>query len=73
MNESFRDLSGGIGLNLRVADLRSDIINGATSGLQSQVNLWTGRSQNTEVTTREHQGTHTNHGNPDYYNPNQVH
>ena len=39
MNESFRDLSGGIGLHSREADLSSDMINGATLEMHSEVNF----------------------------------
>ena len=65
INESFRDLFGGIGINSRVADLCSDMIYGATTRRPPSGELWgAGRNQNTEVTMNEHQITQANHGKP---------
>ena len=52
MNESFRDLRGGNGINSRVADMCSDIIHGATTELQPSGELRVSRTES------EHRGHH---------------
>ena len=52
MNESFRDLHGGNGLNSRVADLCSDMIHGVTTKRPPSGELQVSRTES------EHSGHH---------------